>query len=81
MKTIANIAGAIGIAWIAYFWLGVFWYPRIHFAMPRLNGVVELTLLSAALCAFAGKVVSKRWWAGIAVALITLLIIYARVPP
>jgi hypothetical protein len=79
MKLIANLLGVLGLAWLAYFWLGVFWYPRFHFAMPNLNGVVQCTLLTAALCALAGKIVSRRWWAGIGLAMLTLVVIYARV--
>jgi hypothetical protein len=81
MKTAANILGVLGLAWIAYFWLGVLCYPQVRFAMPNLNGVVSLTLVSAALCALAGKLVSKKWWAGIAVAMITLIVIYGRIRP
>lgn len=79
MKLAANLLGAAGIAWLAYFWLGVFWYPRVHLAMPNLNGIVQCTLLTAVGCALAGKIVSKRWWGGIALALLTLVVIYARV--
>jgi hypothetical protein len=79
MKTLANVLGAVGLLWLAYFWMAVFMYPRVRFATPNLNGVVSLTMGSAALCAFAGKVVSKRWWAGILLALLTLIVIYARV--
>jgi hypothetical protein len=79
MKLVANLLGVLGLGWLAYFWLGVFWYPRVHLAMPGLNGIVQCSLLAAAGCALAGKFVSKRWWAGIALALITLIVIYARV--
>jgi hypothetical protein len=79
MKILANLLAALGLCWLAYFWLGVFWYPRVRLAMPSLSGIVQCTLLTAAVCALAGKVVSKKWWAGIALALLTLVVIYARV--
>ena len=81
MKAIANLIGTVGLLWIAYFWFAVFCYPRVRVPIPNLNGVVSLTLGSAVLCAFAGKEVSKRWWAGVALALITLTVIFARVHP
>jgi hypothetical protein len=82
MKIAANILGAFGLCWVAYFWLSVFWYPRVRLPLPpTLNAIVQITLLAAAFCALAGKIVSKRWWAGIALAMITLIIIYARVRP
>lgn len=79
MKVFGNVVGTVGLLWIAYFWLAVFWYPRVRLTTPNLNGVVTLTVLSAALCALAGKLVSKRWWAGILAAIITLIIIYGRI--
>lgn len=79
MKIFANVLAVLGLGWLAYFWLGVFWYPRVRFAMPSLTGIVECTLLTAVLCAFAGKVVSRKWWAGILLSMITLIVIYGRV--
>jgi hypothetical protein len=79
MKIAGNLAGTVGLLWLGYFWLAVLCYPRIRFATPNLNRVVTLTLLSAALCALAGKLVSKKWWAGILLAITTLIVIYARV--
>lgn len=80
MKKVGHAVGVSGLLWLGYFWLAVLLYPHFRVAMPSLNAVVILTFASAAACAFAGAMVSRYWWTGVAASLLTLLIIKARIP-
>ena len=79
MKAICNAAAGLGLLWIVYFWVAVLLYGRVRIIVPNLNGVAVLTMAAAALCALAGKTVSRKWWAGVALSLITLAVTLARV--
>ena len=79
MQKFGNAVGILGLLWLGYFWLAVGLYPHLRMAMPKLNAVGILTFASAAACGFAGATVSRYWWTGVAAALITVLIIKARV--
>jgi len=78
MRQIGIAVGVLGVLWLAYFWISVAMYPHVAAVMPSLKTVQTFTLGSAAACAFSGKTVSKKWWAGIAVALVTFALIMAR---
>ena len=83
LRKLGIVIGVLGVLWLADFWIAVALYPRYpHVAavMPTtLKTVQTLTLGSAAAFAFSGKTVSKKWWAGVAVALLTFAIVMARV--
>ena len=79
MKRLGIAVGVLGVLWLAYFWMAVSLYPHFHFVMPSLKNVETLTLVSAVACAFSGATVSRKWWAGVAVALFTFTVIMVRV--
>jgi hypothetical protein len=79
MRNLGIAVGIAGVLWLVYFWISVALYPHVAAVMPSLKTVQTLTLGSAAACAFSGKTVSKRWWVGVAVALVTFALIMARV--
>ena len=83
LRKLGIAVGVLGVLWLVDFWIAVALYPHYpHVAalMPTtLKMVQTLTLASAAACAFSGKTVSRKWWAGVAVALLTFAIVMARV--
>jgi len=79
MKRLGIVVGVLGILWLCYFWTAVSLYPRLRAPMPNLKMVETLTLSSAVACALSGKLVSRYWWAGVAVALLTFAVTMARV--
>ena len=83
LRKLGIAVGVLGVLWLVDFWVAVALYPhypRVAALMPTtLKTVQTLTLGSAAACAFSGKTVSKKWWAGVAVSLLTFAIIMARV--
>ena len=83
LRKLGIAVGVLGVLWLVYFWIAVAFYPHYpHVAagMPTtLKMVQTLTLGSAAACAFSGKTVSRKWWAGVAISLLTFAIIMARV--
>ena len=79
VRKLGIAVGVLGVFWLAYFWLAVGCYPRFHFMMPTLKNVQTFTLLSAVACAFSGKTVSRKWWAGVAASLVTFTVIMVRV--
>jgi|HubBroStandDraft_4_1064222.scaffolds.fasta_scaffold00373_4 hypothetical protein len=79
MRKLGIAVGTTGILWLVYFWMSVSLYPHVRSPMPNLKMVETLTLLSAVACAFSGKAVSKYWWAGVAIALLTFTAIMVRV--
>lgn len=79
MKRLGIVVGVIGVLWLVYFWMAVSLYPLLRAPMPNLKMVETLTLSSAVACAFSGKAVSRYWWAGVAIALVTFAVIMARV--
>ena len=79
MRKLGIAVGVAGVLWLAYFWMAVALFMHVRFAMPNVKMVETLTLWSAVACAFAGATVSKRWWAGVAAALLTFTVIMVRV--
>jgi hypothetical protein len=79
MRKLGIAVGVAGILWLAYFWMAVSLYPHFRAALPNLKTVETFTLGSAVACAFSGKAVSKYWWAGVAIALLTFTAIMVRV--
>ena len=79
MRKLGIAVGVLGVLWLAYFWLAVALYPHVHAAMPTLKTIQTFTLGSAVACAFSGKTVSRKWWAGVAASLVTFALIMARV--
>src|SRR5271165_4923534 len=71
--------GVLGVLWLVYFWISVALYAHVAAVMPTLKTVQTLTLGSAVACAFSGKTVSRKWWAGVAASLVTFALIMARV--
>ena len=79
VRRLGIAVGVLGVLWLVYFWLAVSLYPHLHATMPNLKTIQTLTLGSAVACAFSGKTVSRKWWAGVAASLVTFTIIMARV--
>ena len=79
LRKLGIAVGIVGVLWLVYFWTAVGLYPRFHFVMPNLKNVQTFTLLSGVACAFSGATVSKRWWAGVAVSLLTFTVLMVRV--
>ncbi|HEY4901242.1 MAG TPA: hypothetical protein VIH91_10535 [Terriglobales bacterium] len=79
MRKVGIAVGVVGVLWLAYFWISVALYPHVATVMPPLKTIQTFTLGSAVACAFSGKTVSRKWWAGVAVALVTFALIMVRV--
>ena len=80
LRKLGITVGVLGVMWLAYFWTAVALYPHVAAVMPTtLKTVQTLTLGSAVACAFSGKTVSRKWWAGVAAALLTFALIMARI--
>jgi hypothetical protein len=79
LRKLGMAVGVLGVLWLVYFWTAVGLYLRFHFVMPNLKHVQTFTLLSGVACAFSGATVSKKWWAGVAISLLTFTVIMVRV--
>ena len=79
LRKLGIAVGVLGVLWLVYFWISVALYPHVAAVMPTLKTVQTFTLGSAVACAFSGKTVSRKWWAGVAVALVTFAVIMVRV--
>jgi hypothetical protein len=80
LRKLGIAVGILGVLWLVYFWIAVALYPHVAAVMPTtLKTVQTLTLGSAVACAFSGKTVSRKWWAGVAASLVTFALIMARV--
>ena len=79
LRKLGIAVGVLGVLWLVYFWISVALYTHVAAVMPTLKTVQTLTLGSAVACAFSGKTVSRKWWAGVAASLVTFALIMARV--
>jgi hypothetical protein len=80
LRKLGIAVGVLGVLWLVYFWIAVALYPHVAAVMPTtLKTIQTLTLGSAVACAFSGKTVSRKWWAGVAASLVTFALMMARV--